>query len=73
MLSFSKIVTLSAVAFGALTQALPVQRDAGIEARSSDLIARCGGGCSPLATVFVDLKADLDVKLKAIGMRSLTW
>jgi len=64
MLSFSKIVTLSAVAFGTLTQALPlVQRDAGINARNSDLTTRCDSGCGTLAEVFVGLKADLDVKL----------
>lgn len=72
MLSFSKIVTLSAVAFGTLTQALPlVQRDAGINARNSGLTARCDSGCGTLSEVFVGLEADLHVQLDAVGMRSL--
>jgi len=55
MLSFSKIITLSAVAFGTLTQALPIlQGKADINARNSDLIARCNRGCTTLGGVFVD-------------------
>ncbi len=72
MLSFSKIITLSAVAFGTLTQALPIlQGNADINARNSDLVARCNGGCPTLDGVFVDLEAELDVKLGAISMKSL--
>lgn len=72
MLSFSKIVTLSAVAFGTLTQAIPIlQGNADINARNSDLIARCDGDCTTLDGLFVDLTAELDVKLGAISMKSL--
>ncbi|KAI0296338.1 hypothetical protein B0F90DRAFT_1746763 [Multifurca ochricompacta] len=65
MLSFTKVITLAAVAFGALTQAVPLaQRETGIQ-------ARVPGDVSPashptIVSVFADLTVDLDVELCAL-------
>jgi hypothetical protein len=60
MLSFSKIVTLTAVACGMLTQAIPIsQRDAGIVVRVPDAPLPSSLNAPTLKSVFDNLLVQL--------------
>ncbi len=59
MLSFSKVLTFAAVAFGTLSQAAPFDpRDVSIEARASDPVQ--------LQIILTDVKTQLASKLEPI-------
>jgi hypothetical protein len=70
MLSFSKIVTLSAMALGTLTQAVPLlQRDAGVNARTTDVVSSTDK-THTLQFVLNDVTAQLNLKLNPVGMNA---
>jgi hypothetical protein len=70
MLSFSKVVTLAAVAFGALTHSAPLdQRDASLNVRvPNPFVPRTVG--TTLEGVLVELQAKLEVAIQPLCMDS---
>lgn len=68
MLSFSKVVTLVTVAFGAFTQAVPLNQ------RDVSLNVRVPGNTTPdvirLGCILVELQAKIDVVLQPLCMES---